>query len=821
MPTLTLSKPRPDARPTPSVVPPAANQAARPETIRIERFTSIDAVPLATWEAFAPRAAVGLEAGHLRALEESRINDLHPYYLVGYRDGAPVGIAYAFAIDMDLTRLVTGDPPEVLATVKTWKPGFMELRLLEVGHLASLGTTVATLPGLQEPFLRALAAELDEIAKVEDADLCVVRDVDPARYGHFRVLEEEGYRPTPGFTVARLPLSWTSLDGYLAALKHQKRANVLRKRAALDAPEIAVEVIEDYAPHAERLAELWTQVARRHGEYEHERLTPAYFAAMAKNLPGRSHVIAMKLRGTIVAFGLCLAGDEEYFGVAEGMDYTVRDQYELYANLFFETIRVACETGKRSLNLGITTYDFKASLGAELEPCAYLLKSFKNPEHGAAYAELFRKGILQPENRHRAFKDQDVTSRVQPAEAGAALRGADDRRDPFAKHARYVRADMTRAAGIYAFCPVFESAQEPVVRHEGREIVMLGTNSYLGLATHPRVKEAACAAVRRYGSGCSGSPLLNGTLDLHDELRRGLAGFMRKDDALVFSTGYQTNLGVVSTLVGPADVVVMDERDHASLIDGARLSRATIERYRHADPASLDEALRKHPDRPKLVVTDSLFSMEGTLVDLPAIVRIVKAHGARLMLDESHAIGVLGPTGRGVAEHFGLLGEVDLVMGTLSKSLASIGGFVAGDRKLIDTLRHTARAHLFSASLPPASVAAALEALEIVDEEPERRERLLANARFLARGLQALGYRAVHHGGAIVPVACGNELLAMAAFHKLLEEGVFVNPVTHPAVPRGEELLRLSVMATHDERTLQRALDAFRRARTPTWPKAA
>jgi 8-amino-7-oxononanoate synthase len=586
----------------------------------------------------------------------------------------------------------------------------------------------------------------------------------------------------------------------------------------LNAPEIAVEVIEDYAPHAERLAELWGQVAQRHGEYEHERLTPDYFAAMARHLEGRSHVLAIKRHGTIIAFGLALIGDDEYFGAAEGMDYAVRDSYELYSNMIFETVRVACELGKKTLNLGITTYDFKASLGAELEPCIYFVKAFKRPEYSAAYADLFRKGIEQPENNHRAFGARDVSTRVQPREAEVVFRSFDDSRDPFVKHARYVRADMSRAAGLYAFCPVFESAQEPIVDHEGREVIMLGTNSYLGLATHPRVKEAARAAIDKYGSGCSGSPMLNGTLDLHQQLIRRLAWFMKKQDALVFSTGYQTNVGVVSTLVGPGDVVLMDERNHASLIDGARLSRATLVRYKHADTASLAEELQKHAHEPKLVVTDSLFSMEGTVADLPTIVRLVKKHHARLMLDESHAIGVMGPTGRGVAEHYGLLEQVDIVMGTLSKSLASIGGFVAGDRKIIDTLKHTARSHIFSASLPPAAVAAALEAIEIVDQEPERRARLLANAHLLANGLRGLGYRASHHGSGIVPLFCGNELLAIAAFHKLLEDGVFVNPVTYPAVPRHQELLRISLMATHDESMLQRALNVFARARTATWP---
>jgi 8-amino-7-oxononanoate synthase len=720
-------------------------------------------------------------------------------------------------MDLDLTRLTSQDPPHILATVKTWQPDFMTVRVLEVGHLASLGATVEAAPALRDAFLRALGQELDELAVAENADLGVVRDVPAASYPAFRVLETSGYRAALGFPIARLDLGWTSLDGYLAALKHKKRKNVRALRARFELPEISVEVIDHYAPYAERLAELWTQVAQRHGEYEHERLTPAYFTAMAEYLPGRSHVIAIKRHDEIVGFGLGLIGDTEYFAVAEGMDYSVRDTYALYPNLFLEVIRAASELGMRTLNFGITTYDFKASLGAELEPMVYLLKAFKRPELSAAYADLFATGIRQPTNLHRAFAGP-ARDRVQPAEAAGLLQGADDPRDPFVPHARYVRADVSRAVGVYPFRPVFESAQEPVVRYQGREVVMLGTNSYLGLATDRRVKDAAQSAIERYGSGCSGSPMLNGTLECHVTLAERLARFTGKDDALVFSTGYQTNLGVVSALVRSSDVVLMDERCHASLIDGARLSRARIVRYRHADMASLAAELERTAPRRTLVITDSLFSMEGTVVDLPSLIQLVRSHHARLLLDESHAIGVMGPGGRGVAEHYGLLGQVDLVMGTLSKSLASIGGFVAGDRKIIDTLRHTARSHLFSASLPPASVAAALAALDIIEKEPGRRRRLLANARFLSTGLRALGYQVADHGNAILPVACGNELLALAAYHELLENGVFVNPVTHPAVPKGEELLRISLMATHTAEMLQRALDAFDRVRTPAWP---
>ncbi|MBI4898864.1 MAG: GNAT family N-acetyltransferase, partial [Actinobacteria bacterium] len=472
-------------------------------------------------------------------MEESGINAIHPYYFIGLHEGRPVGIAYCFAMDLDLTKLTNKDPPEVLAAVKAWRPGFMRLRLLEVGHLSSLGATVEAVPGMCELFLQALSPALDELARLEGADLGVIRDVPPGRYQEFRVLEAAGYRPALGFPIARLGLGWPSFEGYVGALKHKTRQHLHHRQAVFHAPEITVEVIDDYGPLAERLAELWRQVARRHREYEHERLTPAYFTAMAKNLPGRSHVVAIKRGQTIVAFGLGLIGDDEYFGVAEGMDYSLRDTYGLYPNLFLEVIRVACELGMRTLNFGITTYDFKMSLGAELERVVYLLKAFERPEYSAGYAELFATGISRPVNHHRAFAGQ-APSRLEPYEARRIFSPDVSSRDPFLLQHRYVRADLTRVAGVYPFCPVFESAQQPVVRHEGREVIMLGTNSYLGLATDPRVKQAAKTAVERYGSGCSGSPMFNGTLDVHVELARRLARFTEKDDALLFSTGYQT-----------------------------------------------------------------------------------------------------------------------------------------------------------------------------------------------------------------------------------------------------------------------------------------
>jgi len=786
---------------------------------RIEFYNSVTHVPVPCWEHLASRQSVGLEIDHLRAIELSRINNIKPYYLIGYDNEEPVGIAYCFSIEIDLARMANTYPPNVLEIVKAWKPDYMQVRLLEVGHIASLGAAIEVNKSSIVNFLQLMSVKIDEIARIENSDLCLIRDISMTDYTDFSVLSQVGYQPVMGFPVARMKVEWESLEEYTAALKSKKRKNVLLKLEKLKAPEISVEVIDDYAPYADRLAQLWTNVALNNNGYEHERLTPAFFVAMSENLKGRSHVVAIKRYDQIIAFGLNLIGDDEYFGVAEGMDYELREQYDLYANNIFEALRVACQLGKKTFNLGITTYDFKTSIGAELDPCIYFVKAMKKGCYTPVYADLISKSIDQPENKHRVFRNVNTIKRVQLRESTSILHKQIDTLDPFARHYRYIRVDKVRSANLYTYCPVFESAQEPVIKHEGREVILLGTNSYLGLATHPKVKQAAHEAIDKYGSGCSGSPLLNGTLDIHQQLSCELARFLGKEDTLLFSTGYQTNVGVISALVCRNDVLIMDERNHASLVDGARLSRATLARYKHNNMESLELVLKKYADQPKLLVTDSLFSMEGTIVDLPKIVELAKKYHARLMLDESHAFGVMGPGGKGVAEYFGLTSEVDVIMGTFSKSFASLGGFVASERKLIDTLKHTSRSHIFSASLPPSAVASVLASLKIIIDEPERRTQLLANAGFLAKGLKELGYRVEYNGSPIIPLFCGHELIAVAAFNRLFEKGVFVNPVTSPAVPKNHEMLRLSLMATHTEEMLLKALGIFKQLRTKCWPE--
>jgi 8-amino-7-oxononanoate synthase len=382
--------------------------------------------------------------------------------------------------------------------------------------------------------------------------------------------------------------------------------------------------------------------------------------------------------------------------------------------------------------------------------------------------------------------------------------------DVFQKCLDYTRAQSLRDEGVYHYFRRISTQQDPVVTIDGKELIMLGSNNYLGLASHPEVKAAAIAAIERFGTGCAGSPLLNGSLTIHGELEERLAAFMKTEAALIFTTGFQVNIGVLSCLLGRHDIVYLDALDHACIIDGARLGLAKQVKFRHNDAEDLDEKLRLSPaDRGKLVVIDGVYSMEGDLAPLPAIVEVCKRHSARLMVDDAHGIGVMGAHGRGTAEHFGLEADVDLVMGTFSKSLACVGGFVAGDRKIIDFIRHTARSQIFAASMPPASVAAVIKALEIVEREPERRERLWETTRYMKKSLDQLGFDTGDAASPVIPMVVGEDFTAYRMVADLHEEGVFANPVVSPAVAEGRAMIRTSYMATHTREHLDRALVAL------------
>ena len=320
----------------------------------------------------------------------------------------------------------------------------------------------------------------------------------------------------------------------------------------------------------------------------------------------------------------------------------------------------------------------------------------------------------------------------------------------------------------------------------GKRVIMIGSNNYLGLTNHPRVKEAAIKAIEKYGSGCAGSRFLNGNLEIHEELEKKLARFFRKEAALVFATGYQTNLGVIPALVGRNDVAIIDMYDHASIIDGCRLSFGEVKKYRHNDMDALERVLEACKGKAKLIIVDGVFSMEGDIADLPAIVRLAKAYGARIMVDDAHGIGVLGKGGRGTAEHFGLENEVDLIMGTYSKSLAAIGGFIAGPSDVINWIKHLGRSMIFSASLPPSLVASVSTALDIIEEQPELRARLWRNTHKMLRGYKTLGYDTGTSETPIIPILIKDTMKTYQMCKLLFENGVFVNPVISPAVPQDE-----------------------------------
>lgn len=385
--------------------------------------------------------------------------------------------------------------------------------------------------------------------------------------------------------------------------------------------------------------------------------------------------------------------------------------------------------------------------------------------------------------------------------------------DLFAKCAEYYPiVDRAKRAGYYPYFIPLNSEPNRRVVINGKELIMLGSNNYLGLTTDDRVKQTAIDAIKKYGTGCTGSRFLNGTLDLHVQLEAELADFYQKGDCIVFSTGYQTNLGVVSSLVRRGDIAITDKLDHASIVDGCRMSYGSVKRFAHNDPESLEMVLKHCPkDAGKLVIVDGIFSMEGDIAPLDKIVPQVKKYQCRLMVDDAHSIGVLGETGRGTAEHFGVEEEVDLVMGTFSKSFATIGGYVVGDHKVITFIRHHARPLIFSAAIPPTAVATVLTALKIIKSEPERREQLWRNARRAIEGLRAMGYNIGNTETPIVPIHIGDDMKTLNFWRALFDAGIFANPVLPPAVPPNRSLIRTSYMATHTDEDIDQALEIFQK----------
>jgi len=385
--------------------------------------------------------------------------------------------------------------------------------------------------------------------------------------------------------------------------------------------------------------------------------------------------------------------------------------------------------------------------------------------------------------------------------------------DIFKKCVDFTDARDAREAGLYPYFHPLSSAQEPEVIIDGKKMIMIGSNNYLGLTTHPRVKEAAIKAIEKFGTGCTGSRFLTGTLDMHNQLEAKLAKFLNKQAALVFSTGMQTNLGVISCLGTKDDILITDKYDHASILDGCRLSYSPMRRFQHNDAQSLDRVLQGlDRGKGKMVIVDGVYSMEGDIADLPGIIKICQKHGARLLVDDAHALGVLGAHGRGTAEHFGLEKETDLIMGTFSKSFAAIGGVVAGDFEVIDYVKHFARSMIFSAALPPALTAAVSAAVDVLQDEPELLKKLWHNTDKMLKGFKDLGYDTGSACTPIIPLMIGSREKAFAFWKHLMDHGIFANPVMSPAVPEGREMIRTSFSAAHTDAQLDRVLEEFKAA---------
>ncbi len=381
--------------------------------------------------------------------------------------------------------------------------------------------------------------------------------------------------------------------------------------------------------------------------------------------------------------------------------------------------------------------------------------------------------------------------------------------DVFQKCYEYERLENVKKSGLYPYFIPLGGHVGAEMEINGHSIIMLGSNNYLGLTDHPRIMEKAKEAIDKYGTGCTGSRFLNGTLDLHIELEERLASFLGKEMAITFSTGFQANLGVISTIAGRNDIIYLDRLNHASIIDGSRMSYARNLKYRHNDHDHLRYLLENNRDNPGVIVTDGVFSMEGDLADIPGLVEISREFGIRLIVDDAHGVGAMGPRGRGTAEHFGCHDEVDILVGTFSKSFACIGGFAAGPAKVMDYIKHTARTMIFSASLPPAAVATVIAALDILENEPELIEKSHRAAERARQGLATMGFNVGKSEAPIIPIIVGDEVQTLLFWKRLFQEGVFANPVISPAVASGGEMVRTSYMATHTDDMIDRALNIF------------
>lgn len=758
----------------------------------------------------------------LRAVESSGINDIRPYYLtVVDGDDRVIAQANAFVSDTDFSTFDAKLPPQARAAIKSWFPDFMAFRIVEVGYFTMIGEGLVVADDADLPaVLRCLDEELGRIAVIETADFLLYRDLPGLAYDRWHPhLARLGYTPSTGFPNAVLPLRWASIDDYLGCLDSKTRLKFRNSRKLEERFGLTVDVTDDFEAPAPALEVLWNNVNANARDYSREKLTAAFFRASGRELAGRSEIVRFRDGERLIGFMLNLIGADDYIVLDWGVDYDYRHYREanLYRAATLISLERALELGKQRLELGITNYTPKQTLGAEIQPLAYFLKHCRDPRFGRALATMLTGAISLPDTAAHSAPAKLGTVAHDLADFERRVRSDQnpfDAADVLARVGGFHRANSLRLSGIYGLYPEFNSAQRSVVTFgDRRERVLLGTNSYLGLADDERVVAAATEALQRYGTGCSGSPLLNGTLDIHNLLERELAEFCGREAVALCSTGYQTNLAALSALCGRGDLVLMDARNHRSLFDGVKLSGADCVLYRHADLVHLEKLLNRTAGRRRMIVTDSVFSMEGTIADLRTLTGLARRHGSRVFVDESHAVGVFGHHGRGIVELQGVEDDFDIVMGTFSKAFAGLGGFVAGSAELIDYIKHNAGGHIFSASLPPSVIATVRAALAVIRDEPARRAAPLERARFMATELQAMGYRAPFSGAQIVPVILGNYTLALSAYKRFMDEGVYVNPVGPPAVPESDSGFRTSYIATHRWEDLDRALEVFRRHR--------
>ncbi|WP_158017895.1 aminotransferase class I/II-fold pyridoxal phosphate-dependent enzyme [Mycobacterium basiliense] len=754
----------------------------------------------------------GLRYEFLRPVEVSGINDLrHYYFMADSADGQPLGRANLYGVHFDLATTDRKLTPDSRASIKRWFPGFMTFRFLECGLLTMVSNPLALrADGDLERVLPLLAEQMDQVAQADESDFLMIRDVAPEHYQrYFDILRPLGFRPALGFSRVDVDITWSCLEEALDTLSTKKRYQLNSALMFRERFGIELEEHDEYAEHAEVLTRLWRNVKNGAKDYQREDLNPEFFAACSRHLQGRSKLWLFRYQGAPVAFFLNVWDSGENYVLLEwgiDRDFEHYGKANLYRAALTLSLQDAIGRGKRRMEMGITNYFPKLRIpGARVIPTIYFLRHRTDPMHTATLARMMMHNIQRPAlptDMSEEFCRWEERIRLDQDGLPA--------HDIFRKIDRQHKYTGLKLGGVYGFYPRFTGPQRSTIRAaELGEIVLLGTNSYLGLATHPEVVDASAEATRRYGTGCSGSPLLNGTLDLHVSLEQELAEFLDKPAAVLCSTGYQSNLAAISALCESGDLIIQDALNHRSLFDAARLSGADFTVYRHNDMDHLAQVLRRTEGRRRIIVVDAVFSMEGTIAHLATINDLADRHGCRVYVDESHALGVLGPDGRGAAAALGILPRLDLVMGTFSKSFASVGGFIAGDRAVIDYIRHNGAGHVFSASLPPAAVAATRAALHVSRREPERRARVLAAAEYAATGMARLGYRAEYHGTPIVPVILGNPTLAHAGYLRLMRSGVYVNPVVPPAVPEERSGFRTSYLAEHQQPDLDRALQVF------------